>query len=151
MAIAVIVAIMTVSTARPPSIQARFEVGSNGPVGFRVVGSTSTGSGVELVPDPPDGLDVTRSIGVGFDLFSNPAHVDRDRAHVAGEVIVPDLIEELFAAEHLTRIPGEKVEQIELFRGEVDRPTSILNRSTALIHFETAVTDQIARLSRRGF
>ena len=46
-----------------------------------------------------------------------------DRVLVAVVLVAPDVVEQVHAREHLARVSGEEIQQIELPRGELDDPT----------------------------
>src|SRR6476661_7231130 len=77
---------------------------------------------LEFVADTPDGLDVARAHGVRLDLLAQASDVDGHGAAVAEMGVVPDVVEELFAGEDLTRARRQEVQQIELLGGQLDRP-----------------------------
>src|SRR5437762_10480087 len=104
---------------------------------------------VELVADTPDRLDVAGADRIGLDLLAQASDVDGHGAGVADEVVVPDLVEELLAAEDLTGVAGQEVEEVELLGGQVDRAVADLDRARLRVDLEAAVAALVARL-RRG-
>src|SRR4029079_13878679 len=71
----------------------------------------------EDVTDAAHGLDQRRLEGVG--LAGEVADVRLQHARVAAEVVVPDVVEDLAAREHTTRVDQEIPEQPVLGRGEL--------------------------------
>src|ERR1044071_362070 len=66
--------------------------------------------GSDLVPDPPDRDDR----GGLAELAAELAHVDVDRARVAGERVAPDALEQLVARQDETLVVEQLPEQVEL-------------------------------------
>jgi hypothetical protein len=58
--------------------------------------------------------------GIGLDLGAQSTNVDVDESTVTEVVVAPDVIEEVFAAVHATRILSEFAEKSELRLGEVE-------------------------------
>src|SRR5580658_5502712 len=81
----------------------------------------SSAARIEAVAGAPDGDDVARLGGVGLDLLPEATDVHRDGAAVAERA--PDQLEQLVAAEHLTRMRNEHAQERELARGEIDLPS----------------------------
>src|SRR5690606_13001236 len=73
---------------------------------------------------------------VRLDLGPQPVDMHGYRALVAEILMIPDMIEQLRAAEHLTTIAHKEPEEIELFGGESDRFTFDGALSTSRIDTE---------------
>src|SRR5690606_1873243 len=71
-------------------------------------------SGLELVPEPPDGDDVSGVPGVALDLGAQPAHVDVDEPTVAEVPVSPHPLEQHLAAEDAAGARCQLHEQAEL-------------------------------------
>src|SRR5262245_26860918 len=66
---------------------------------------------------------------VHLHLLAQPRHVHRHRRRIAQIGVVPYPIEQLLAAEHLARMAGQEVEQLELVGTQLDHllaPFSLL-------------------------
>src|SRR6185437_16999960 len=72
--------------------------------------------GRDLVADPPDGDD-RRGVA---ELAAELAHVDVDRARVAGERVAPDPLQQLVARQHEAVVVEQLPEQVELLRRQLD-------------------------------
>src|SRR4051794_24293690 len=83
---------------------------------------TPTGSAFRLQAeaDAADGVD-QRPPERPLELAPQVADVDVDDIGRPLEVLVPDVVEQRRAADHLARPPGEVLEDRELPRGERDR------------------------------
>src|SRR6266542_5067713 len=67
----------------------------------------------KLVADVADRAQTLGMAGVVLDLLANPTHVDVDRALVADERVVPELLEQLLAAKDLAGVLHQEMEQRE--------------------------------------
>src|SRR3712207_2944172 len=94
----------------PP--ERRRETGVPGP------GSGPPISSGELVADAPNGLQVTRMGRIGLYLLAQAPDVDRHRAGLGGEGVIPDGLHKLVAGVDAARTPGQVVEEVELPGGE---------------------------------
>ena len=70
-----------------------------------------------------DGYDVLGGCRVDFELLPEPRHVRVDGALVAVVVVALDAVDELEAREHAARRAGEREQQLELRRRQLDRLT----------------------------
>ena len=70
--------------------------------------------------------------------------MNRNRARIAGEIVVPDGVHEALAAEHLARVARQVEEEVELPRREVDGAALVLNRPLAAADAEVAEAQAIA-------
>lgn len=61
------------------------------------------------------GFDPQRRVRIGFELVSQVADVDVDDAARAQDVIAPNALKQLFAAQNLTAVLGQVVQQFEFF------------------------------------
>src|SRR5579883_1774085 len=68
---------------------------------------------LKFVSYAPDRGDQARVAAGGADFLAHVLHVDIDRAAEALEVVAPDLVQKLFAAEHLTRRASQGQQQVE--------------------------------------
>src|SRR5438132_8787649 len=82
---------------------------------------------LKLVPHPPNCLQVSRTRGNRFDLGAETAHVHGNGSVITGKFVVPHVVEQLIAAEHLTRVPGEEEQQVKFPRCHRDRAALVLN------------------------
>src|SRR5438067_382155 len=71
---------------------------------------------IEAVAGVTDGTDR----GVVAELLAQATDADVDDVGAGIEVVAPDLGEQTLAAEHLARIGGQLVQQLELAVGELD-------------------------------
>ena len=78
-------------------------------------------AGAHPVPDAADGGDEIRRPRVVLQLAPQVGDVDVDQVVVAEPVLAPDALEQLGAAERDARLRGERVEQVELDPGELER------------------------------
>src|SRR6266545_1496973 len=92
----------------------------------------------KFVPHSPDGLYEAGPHGLGLNLLPQAANVDRDRAWVPSERVIPYVVHQLFPAEHLTRARGQEAEEVELSRRELDRCSSRLNTSCLRLYGKPA-------------
>jgi len=76
--------------------------------------------GAQAVPDSADGLD-QRVMAGRRERLAQSANVDVDRPLFDEDVVAPDLVEELAAAEDPGRVRHEEVQKAEFRRPELDR------------------------------
>src|SRR5579859_2543511 len=81
-----------------------------------------------LVAHPAHRDHDLRALGVFLDLGPEPLHVHVDQPGVRRVPVAPDLLKEHLAGEDLARLPGQRHQQVELQRGEVDRRAVPLDR-----------------------
>ena len=96
-----------------------------------------------LVADAPDGDD-----GAGVaDLAAQLAHVDVDRARVAGERVAPDALEQLVARQHHAAVLEQGPEEVELLGRElhVARCRPCTSRRPASMRISPCVSTPPAR------
>src|SRR5689334_14793482 len=79
--------------------------------------AAASGSWIKLVPRAPDDFEVGGSAGVTLDLLPQPSNMHGDGGGAAGEIAIPDGVEELIAAEDFALMGDEKMEEVELFGG----------------------------------
>src|SRR5947209_1658064 len=78
------------------------------------------GAPVELIPDAPHRLQQLRLGGVVFDLLAQQADMHVHHALIAQEVVAPDPLQQLRPAVDDAGSAGQRVQQVELQRREVD-------------------------------
>ena len=77
--------------------------------------------GAHPVPDAADRADEVRGARVIGELAAQVGDVDVDQVVVAEPVRAPHALEQLRAAERDARLGGERVEQVELDPGQLER------------------------------
>ena len=101
----------------------------------------------EAVADTPYGLNPVRVRGVGLDLGSQAADVDRHGCGVAVEGELPDAVHQLIAAEDLARVAGEEEQEVELSCGQVHLSPADDNRPCRRIDLEVAEAERLLRVT----
>jgi len=78
----------------------------------------------EPVPEPSNGLDVTRRGGVGFDLGPQPLHAGVDQPGVPQVIVFPGQVEKLLPGKHLPRRAGQDQHSLSsVGASETSRPS----------------------------
>src|SRR5205823_4279028 len=77
--------------------------------------------GDHLVADAVDRLDPLRVVRVVFDLGAQPADMSVDAAQVDRLVLAPHQAQDVVPAQHLPGPLGQRVEEVEIEAGELDR------------------------------
>src|SRR5579862_2887294 len=117
------------------------------PMAIRSPASTSF---LEHVPAAAHGDDVTRLVGVDFDLLAQPAHVHADRLMLALEVVAPDFVEQRLARHDAPAVLHQHREQAELFGRERDGLAAHGQRLARRIEHDVARFDHLAAQRLRG-
>ena len=99
------------------------------------------------VPDPAHRLDQPRLAAL-LGLAAQVADVDLERVRARAEVVPPDRLEELGAAEHEARVAHQVLEQRELGLGELDRPLASVNLAGGRVESEVRVSELLGRRRR---
>src|SRR4051812_28094473 len=73
-----------------------------------------------LVAHPADRQHDLGLLRIALDLGAQPLHVDVDQPGVGRVPVAPHLLEEQLAGEHLARLAGQRDQQVELQRRELD-------------------------------
>src|SRR5690606_19842064 len=134
--------------ARGPPRPAPPPAGSPGPPGSRGAvtapswqgtargtGSGSAGPGhAQDVPDPRHGVDEARPAVV--ELAAQPADAGLDDRLAAGEVVLPDVVEDLPLGQHPAGVEQQVPQQRELGGGEVDRDAAAPDLPGVLVELQ---------------
>ena len=72
----------------------------------------------ELIPDAPNCRNLP--LGVAGDFFAETLDVNIHGAAVAGELVAPDMIKELFAGENLIRRRSQEEQELQLLWRHLD-------------------------------
>ena len=76
----------------------------------------------KLIANVADGAQALGLAGIVLNLFANPAHMDINCARIPNERIVPELLEQLLAAEDLPRVAHKEVQQSKGARLKGEEP-----------------------------
>src|SRR5205814_5606588 len=98
----------------------------------------------ERVADPAHRVDQVRFVPIH--LLTQIADVRLDDRRVAAEVVVPDMVEDLFLREHAPRVDEHEPQQVELRRGELHRPSRAPDLVRVLVHLEVLEPEPARRL-----
>src|SRR5450756_2553853 len=97
---------------------------------------------LEAVADPPYRLDETWLVRVVGKLLAEVPDVNVDGSGVPYILVAPDFLHQAFARKDYPRVRGEDVEQVELFRGQLDFAQALyLHLSTARVQGDTSAGD----------
>src|SRR5215471_8542754 len=89
--------------------------------GFTADRSMPWSAGSRLVPNAADRYDDLGVLRVFFDLGPEPLHVHVHQPGVRCMPVAPDLLQEHLAGEDLSRLAGQRDQQVELERREAER------------------------------
>src|SRR5262249_5306356 len=89
-------------------------------------------------------FDQQRSRRILFELLTERAHADPNRARVAQGVVSPDLLDELFGGKDLTGVSRQVKQEIELFRLEGNLGVAAEDATTARLNPQGANRDRLA-------
>src|SRR5437763_5325015 len=92
-----------------------------------------------LVADTADRHDDLGMLGVLLDLRAQPLYVHVDQPGVRGVPVTPDLLEQDLPGKDLPRLAGQRDQQVELERGQVERLPVALDRMAG--HVDDDVPD----------
>src|SRR5580765_5730752 len=98
-----------------------------------------------LVADTADRHDDLGVLGVLLALRAQPLHVHVDQPGVRGVPVAPDLLEQDLAGEDLPRLAGQRDQQVELERGEVERLPVALDRMAGHVDDDVADLEHFRR------
>ena len=101
----------------------------------------------EAVADAADGVDQRRS-GI-VDLVAQVADVGLQHAGVAGEGVVPHVLEDLVPGEHPAGVDQQVVEQLVLGRRQLDQAAGPPDVARVLVELEVGVSSGGGRPARR--
>src|SRR5919198_1744135 len=96
---------------------------------------------VELIPDAPHRLQQFRLGGVIFDLLAQQADVHVHHALIAEEVVAPDALQQLRPAVDDAGSAGQRAQQVELQRREVDRRPALGDPATRQVDTQRRYVD----------
>ena len=74
----------------------------------------------KTITHAPHGLDEFRLVGVGFNFGAQAVDVRVDRVFVAGNLVTPDLVEQLLAAVGAARPCSKESQKVKFFGGQFD-------------------------------
>ena len=108
-------------------------------------------AGAHPVSDAADGADEVRGARVVGELAAQVGDVDVDEVVVAEPVLAPHALEQLRAAERDARLGGQRVEQVELDPGELERDAVELDLAGRGVDRQRAERARIVGVGARGW
>src|SRR5439155_17677310 len=98
----------------------------------------------ERVADPAHRVDKVRFGPIH--LLAQIADVRLDDRRVAAEIVMPDVVEDLFLGQHASRVDQHEPKQVELGGRELDRTSRAPDLVRVLVHLEVFESKPTGRL-----
>ena len=97
----------------------------------------------EIISHAPLGLYIPGLGGIALDLLAQAADMHVDRTDITRVVLAPDHLQKLGAAVDLTRMGGQKLQQLEFLAGQIDLSAGQCHAAVVQIHVQVAHLDDI--------